>query len=82
MILNFLWVISRCRIRCGCTNLAGSSQKLMSDWEGPYHIMEKLNNMTYHVCGMRTSKLEVMHVDWLWRYLKLSRYSRTEAEMD
>lgn len=52
-------MICRCR-GCGCAILAGrkDSPCLVSDWEGPYHILE-MSHVTISIYGTRRSKLKV-----------------------
>uniref|UniRef100_H3AYN2 Integrase p58-like C-terminal domain-containing protein n=1 Tax=Latimeria chalumnae TaxID=7897 RepID=H3AYN2_LATCH len=46
----------------------GQSPKLMSDWEGPYAVMEGLSAMTFCIKGGKKTKPKVIHANRLWKY--------------
>ena len=46
----------------------GKSPKLMSDWEGPYEVTDRLSDVTYRIRRPTRGKAKVVHINRLWRY--------------
>lgn len=46
----------------------GVSPKLTSDWEGPYSVLKKINDVVYRIQLTRRSKPRVVHRDRLCKY--------------
>lgn len=46
----------------------GLSPKLQSNWEGPYLIIKKINDLVYRVQQGPRTKAKVVHRNRLWRY--------------
>lgn len=46
----------------------GKSPKLQPDWDGPYTVVTKINDMTYRIQKNPRGPLKVVHVDRLARY--------------
>ncbi|XP_063989948.1 protein NYNRIN-like [Diachasmimorpha longicaudata] len=46
----------------------GKSPKLQSDWDGPYTIRTKINDVVYRIGKLPRGKLKIVHVDRLVHY--------------
>ena len=46
----------------------GLSPKLMRQWQGPYLVTKRINDMVYRVQLKPQTKPKVVHRNWLWRY--------------
>ena len=47
----------------------GVSPKLSCDWEGPYLVLKRVNELLYRVRKSANAKPRVVHRNRLWRYL-------------
>lgn len=50
--------------------LKGRNPKLQSDWEGPYRVVGRINDVVYRIqkCGHPKSKMKVVHLERLTEY--------------
>lgn len=46
----------------------GISPKLASDWEGPYEVVKRINELLYRVKRSSRGKSRLVHRNRLWRY--------------
>lgn len=46
----------------------GRSPKLQQDWEGPYNVITRINDVVYRIRRVPQGKLKVVHVDRLCRF--------------
>ena len=46
----------------------GLSPKLQSNWDGPYTVLKRLNDVVVRIRKSRSSKLKVVHYDKLAQY--------------
>ena len=46
----------------------GLSPKLTCDWEGPYIILKRINELLYRIRKSAREKPRVVHRNRLWRY--------------
>ena len=46
----------------------GKSPKLSRPWEGPYAVIDLLNNVVYRIQPGPRAKPKVVHRDRLWQY--------------
>jgi len=51
------------------TRKKGRSPKLLNNWEGPYKIIKKINDLVYRIQKTPKSKMKVVHLDRLQPYL-------------
>ena len=45
----------------------GLSPKLMSPWEGPYEVVQRMSSVTYRIQRKKGSALKVVHYNRLWK---------------
>ena len=45
----------------------GQSPKLMSAWEGPFEVVQKLSSVVYRIRKRRNAALKVVHYNRLWK---------------
>ena len=53
----------------------GRSPKLMSPWEGPYMVIERLSAVTYRIQRAPGTAFKVVHVNRLWKAASSPRFS-------
>jgi transposase InsO family protein len=46
----------------------GRSPKLQRDWEGPYRVVKRINDVVHRIQRSSRSKMKVIHIDRLYRY--------------
>uniref|UniRef100_A0A2C9LGT8 Integrase p58-like C-terminal domain-containing protein n=1 Tax=Biomphalaria glabrata TaxID=6526 RepID=A0A2C9LGT8_BIOGL len=51
----------------------GRSPKLQKNWEGPYRIVKRINDVVYRIQRGPRTKCKVVHVDRLYRYCREER---------
>jgi Integrase zinc binding domain/Integrase core domain len=47
----------------------GFSPKLQNNWEGPYVVISKINDVVFRIRNLSSRKLSVVHIDRLSRYI-------------
>jgi hypothetical protein len=55
----------------------GQSPKLMSPWEGPYTVVDRLSDVTFRIKGGPRAKCKVVHANRLWKYHGPGHYTWT-----
>ena len=50
----------------------GRSPKLQKDWEGPYRVIKKINDVVYRIQKTPKTKMKVMHSNRLAKYQEKS----------
>ena len=59
----------------------GQSPKLMSPWDGPYEVIQKMSSVTYRIRRRKSSALKVVHLNRLWKIRGPPRFSwKTKEE--
>ena len=58
----------------------GKSPKLQQDWEGPYRIIKKINDVIYRIQKGPRTKMKVIHVDRLAKYFGGDKTVRDEQD--
>ena len=58
----------------------GKSPKLQQDWEGPYRIIKKINDVIYRIQKGQRTKMKVIHVDRLAKYYGGNETVRDEQD--
>lgn len=53
---DFVWLYNPKRVK-------GKSPKLQSDWEGPFKVIKKLNDVVYRIQKNAKAKMKVVHID-------------------
>ncbi|KAH1011077.1 hypothetical protein HUJ04_000516 [Dendroctonus ponderosae] len=46
----------------------GKSPKLSPNWEGPYTVIKKINDVVYRIQRTPRAKMKVVHLDRLTKY--------------
>ena len=58
----------------------GKSPKFQQDWEGPYRIIKKINDVIYRIQKGQRTKMKVIHVDRLAKYYGSNETVRDEQD--
>lgn len=58
----------------------GKSPKLMSPWEGPYEVLEKVTDVTFRIRKGNAGRKKIIHSDRLWTYQEDPSYTWSGRE--